>query len=285
MRTQLAGDDPIQATRKRPPMFLHATARALPGLRPFESDAAARRLMECLRRAWPSALAASVMPNHLHLVVEAEDAARERARLARAAAAFSRHLGRGRIWVPIPEPTRVADCRHLQRTVRYVLLNPCRAGLVSDPLCWPHSTLRGVLGAEYDAWVSAAELAAALGPRPEFRDWFHRYVAADSRIPPEARKLLRPARPSEVPCVLLSDIVAASVCATPWSPPSVQRLAVVLLARSQGWRDMASLTSASGLSERQIRRLAGRTEHSLLAAAALCLGDPRLRVTLKPNWQ
>jgi hypothetical protein len=85
--------------------------------------------------------------------------------------------------------------------------------------------------------------------------------------------------------VPLSDIVAAAVCATPWSSPTAQRLAIVLLAHSQGWKDTASLMHASGLSERQVRRLAERSNPPLLGAAALCLGDHRLRADPQPNGQ
>ena len=82
----------------------------------------------------------------------------------------------------MPEATRVADARHVRPTTRYVLLNPCRSQLVSNPLRWPYSTLRGVLGAEYDPWVSAPQLAACIGHVWEIRHWFHRYVASDPRL-------------------------------------------------------------------------------------------------------
>jgi len=238
--------------------------------------------MACLRRIWPRALAASVLPNHFHLLAEAEDAARERVRLARAVAAFARHRGKGRIWEPLPEPTRVADRRHLQRTTRYVLLNPVRAGLVSDPLCWQHTTLRGVLGAEYDPWVPASHLAGALSHRGAFRRWFHAYVAADPRVPDAARIFPQAAPSSDTPAALLADILAAAEAATPWSSEPLRRQAFVLLARHQGWHGTREVARASGISERQVHRLAGRFHPELLAAAALCLGDPRLRIASRP---
>ncbi len=265
------------------PMFLHLTARLSFGQRLLESPRSARWMMGCLRRTWPEAVAACVVPSHLHVVAAAESIAAEQARLRRVAAAFSKSLGIRRLWEPIPEPSRIADRRHLERTVRYVVLNPCRSGLASDPLCWPFSTLRGVLGAEYDPWVSASQLARALGRGRRLRAWFHGYVTADSELPAQARVFPQPALPSDVPVVSLGDVLMSADCATPYSSDRTRRAAFVLLARSQGWRSTAALARASGMSERQIRRLACRINPQLLEAAALCLGDARLRVSSVPK--
>jgi hypothetical protein len=266
-------------------MFLHLIARLSFGQRLLESPQSARWMMRCLRRAWPEALAACVMPSHFHVVAATESIAAERVRLRRVAAAFSKHLAGIHLWEPIPEPSRITDSRHLLRTVRYVVLNPCRSGLVSDPLCWPYSTLRSVIGAEYDPWVSASDLAQALGHPRQFREWFHRYVTADSELPPEARIFPRPALPSDVPVVSLGDVLKSAESATPHSSDRTRRVAFVVLARSQGWHTTAALARASGLSERQVRRLARICSPQLLEAAALCLGDARLRVALSPRYQ
>ncbi len=60
----------------------------------------------------------------------------------------NRHRGEpGRqVWLPASPPERVADSKHLQRTLRYVALNPCRDRLVADPLAWPFSGHRDAVG-------------------------------------------------------------------------------------------------------------------------------------------
>ena len=81
----------------RPTMFVHLVACALPGQTPFSTDEAARWMMQVLRRTWPEALAACLMPSHLHLLLACADAEQERKRLARVAAAFSQHTGEKRV--------------------------------------------------------------------------------------------------------------------------------------------------------------------------------------------
>jgi REP element-mobilizing transposase RayT len=260
--------------------FMHMVVRALPGQRPLEAADEVRWMMKRLRSAWPRALAACVMPNHLHLLIEAVQPSVQRVRLARIVAAFGRHFGRGRLWEPVPQPVRVPDRKHLQRTVRYVLLNPSRARLVSDPLCWAPSTLRGIIGAEFDPWVSASRLAAALGERWSSTRWVHAYVSRDPDAVGTARSFPRAAPPSDIPRVPVNDIIVAVKAATPWSSAPVRRHGLVLLAWAQGWRDAELLARVAGVSTRQIYRLAQDPQPALLAACALCLGDVRLRTGL-----
>ena len=222
-------------------------------------------------------MAACLMPSHFHLLCEVAEPRVERIRLSRVVAAFSRRFGARRIWDRVPEPSRVPDRKYLQRTVRYVLLNPCRSRLVDDPLCWRFSTLRGSIGAEHDPWVPASRLAAELGRAGNFERWLHAYVSRDPDAALRARSFPSPAIACDVPRIPLADILAAALAATPWSSVSVRRHAFVLLALAQGWRDTALLAEASGLGRSQIYRLSRQPDAPLLAAAALCLGDPRLR--------
>lgn len=257
--------------------FSHLVARTLPGQTPLADDAAAWWMMCALRCAWPDALAASVLPNHLHLLLACVDPSAERAKLARLAAAFSRHVGQKRVWLPVEAPRAVSDRAHLQRTVRYVHLNPCRSGLVDDPLEWPYSTHRGVVGAVADPWVSSGRLGSAIHFRgSRFRDWYCRYVSVDANGDAQRVCAPQPAKARGVPTAPLSAVVRAAISATPWSLRHVRRLAVVVLARHQGWRDTRLLAQAAGVSQRQIQKLMRQHSDELLSAAALCLGDVRL---------
>jgi hypothetical protein len=261
-----------------PTMFFHLVARALPGQAPLAEDAAAWWMLHALRRAWPDALAACVMPSHLHLLLDCVSPSLERAQLARVVGAFSRHVRQARIWRPVETPRPVSDYAHLQRTVRYVHLNPCRSELVDDPLKWPYSTHRGIVGAIVDPWVQADRIRAAIRYRGSaFRAWYHLYVSAERGAAYSRHAALVPSPPKDVPEVPLASIFEAAVAATPWSSKHVQRLTFVQLARHQGWRDTRLMAQALGIGPRHVRCLAREPSAGLLSAAALCLGDPRLR--------
>jgi hypothetical protein len=257
----------------------HAVAHTLltaPG--PLSVPAVAWRLMHRLRAAWPTGLAACVMPSHVHLIVQAPSSERVRRHMAQVLGGLSHHFGLRRLWAPVPPPREIPDPNHLLRQIRYVHLNPCRAGLVHDPMSWPWSTHRGVLGAEVSPWVSAARLADALGRSPrDFARWLHGYVSADPTAAVEGTSLPTPASPQGVPSAPLARVIEAAAAATPWSAAHVRRHAAVLLAMHQGWRSSAAVGRALGISARRVRVLAGEPDAQLLAAAVLCLGDVRLR--------
>jgi hypothetical protein len=102
---------------------LHLVDRALPGQYPLTDPHSGWEMMRALRRAWPDALAACVMPNHLHVLVASDSPAQEQARLSKVIGGFTRRAHGQWIWQPVPSPTLVADRSHLQRTIRYVHLN------------------------------------------------------------------------------------------------------------------------------------------------------------------
>ena len=66
--------------------------------------------------------------------------------------------------------------------MRYTVLNPSRAGIVDDPLSWPWSTHRDVVGAIADPWVTAERLGAALGSRMASAQDIHAYVSGDPSV-------------------------------------------------------------------------------------------------------
>ena len=51
------------------------------------------------------------------------------------------------LWGRVPVPKVLTGRKELSTTIRYVVLNPCHARLVDDPLAWWWSTLRDVVGA------------------------------------------------------------------------------------------------------------------------------------------
>jgi putative transposase len=103
-----------------------------------------------------------LMPNHVHLVVipeSAEGLSRFMGQVHRAwGQRINKRLGRkghfcqGRFWC------YVMDRRHYLAAVRYVLLNPVRAGLVRKPEDWPYSSIRAHLAREDNVLVTVAPL-------------------------------------------------------------------------------------------------------------------------------
>jgi hypothetical protein len=117
-----------------------------------------------------------LMPDHLHLLAQRVD----QRRLRGAMSGHSRWLGHRReqpglrLWRPYEPPEPITNPEHLQRTRRYVLLNPCRAYLVGDPLAWPWSTHRDACGL---SWPRARK---AVGDPVDF----HGYVSRDRSVDP-----------------------------------------------------------------------------------------------------
>lgn len=259
-------------------MFMHLTARALPGYKPMLDPITAWWLMWRLRLAFPTVLAACVMPDHLHLIAALAYASDARARLARVLSRMAVRAGLRHLFERVPEPQVVPNGAHLERQLRYVHLNPCRAKLVSDPLAWPWSTHRGLVGAEANPWVSAESLAQALGRKADdVATWLHRYVSADPSVSPTGSPCPAPCPPRAVPTVPLDVVRRAALSATPWSSPSERRAAIVTLASEQGWRDQVAVARAAGLTPRSVRRLMSAPGDAVSARPSqICLADRRL---------
>ena len=254
-------------------MLWHLVARSAIGAWPLSSADACDRLWSALRRRFPHAVAAALMPNHVHLLVEADDPEEARRAFAQCLAGLSRHLG-GPVWQRVPAPEPVRDGKHLARQIRYLHLNPCRDGLVYDPLCWRWSTHRGAVGVELDPWVSPLDMAALLRRR-DIERWLHDYVSSDPSVNTAGTPFPVPAAPQTVPLVSLADIATAANSVTYRAP--LRHKLFVLLARHQGWRDTRLIAESVGLSSDHVARLTRQTAPELLRVGALYLGDARLR--------
>lgn len=126
-----------------------------------------------LVRALPGLRQLVLMPDHFHALHPSD----RRWDLGVAMRSFARWRGtRLRdarpLWRPQPEPVAIPDRLHLQRTERYLALNPSRAELVEDPLAWPLSSYRDAVG-----------LSAQPVRRPvEDPHAFHHYVSSDPTV-------------------------------------------------------------------------------------------------------
>lgn len=270
------------------PRWFHLTARVTRNGPDLCREDAGAWLFAHLRDAFSDAIAALLMPDHPHLVLATADPAACERRLARLLGQLGRRFGvEGQICLGASAvPIRGGDV--LARQVRYVVLNPCRAGLASCPLAWPWSTHRDVVGAIVDPWVGGARLARALGqPSMGFAARHHAYVSADPHAKVGGTPFPRPAAPRAMPTVPLRTIAEAAAAAMRVPVAAIQsrglaRALFVALACEQGWNHPTKLAEVCGVQARVIPALARSVEATALAAARLCLGDARL-LSLAPK--
>jgi hypothetical protein len=230
-------------------------------------------------------MAAVLMPDHVHLVTPAVDLEEARRTLARIVG----NLTRARLapaalyWGPVDTPQPIADVPKLLRQLRYVALNPVRAGLAPDPLAWPWSTYRDVMGAIAEPWVTDARIAALVGrPCAGFRDSFHRYVSADPACNVAGSPGVRSATAVELAGAPLAWLADAAAAATRGAPDDVRRRsstrAVFLaLASRAGSHSPLRLARASAITPSGVHACWSK-ETNPLDSALLCLGDARLRI-------
>lgn len=152
--------------------MFHHVARALPGTLLFRTHPEAAALWARLT-ALDGLVAACLMPDHVHVVL----AHGEATALSGVRSGYSRWRNRrrgdaGSAWQVPPPPESLPDALHRERTVRYVHLNPCRAGIVKDPLEWPWSTHRDAVG---------LARAPAVPPRRDPAA-FHAHVSGDPSV-------------------------------------------------------------------------------------------------------
>jgi len=267
----------------------HLVAHMGFGRKDLADPVVAGRVWDGMRRVFPDALSALVMPDHVHLTDETEAPDRARKDLARVLSRATYGMGR-RLWLPVPAPEVIREDR-LRTVLRYVLLNPCRKGLTDDPVQWIWSTYRDVLGAVARPWVDPGRLARRLGEREAgFELRFHRYVTADGRVSEEARQGFRPATSATIPSRSLEEIALAAGASLRCSPDEIRRRgsarqAFLALARAQGWKDSEVLAEACGVTPRAIRRCGVPVEAGVLRAGLVCLGSKRWTRTFEGGWK
>lgn len=272
-------------------MYAHYVARARRGLAPLFMDGTARWLWDQLRAAFPEALAALLMPDHVHLI--AKLGRRRRRTLAAILGALARYFELGQVWERVPEPRPLPSIDKLRRGVRYDLLNPCRSWkffgesirLVRDPLMWPWSTLRDVIGATVDPWTPCDRLEEALDWRsPDFASSFHAYVSSDPTVHVRGTPFPIAASRRSVPMEPLGRIGQAVLSATRQPSDALTqrgptRTMFAGLAYHQGWSRPDLIAGACGAHRNTVARLAQRCSETLIKPAALCLGDSRLMIS------
>ncbi|KQV87005.1 REP-associated tyrosine transposase [Pelomonas sp. Root1237] len=120
-----------------------------------------------------------LMDNHLHLLLTppaADALSRMMQALGRRYVAWfnTRHQRSGTLWEGRFRAGLVEGERHLLACIRYIELNPVRAGLCQDAAQWPWSSAAHHLGLNRSALVTEHELYWSLGNTPFEREHAYR---------------------------------------------------------------------------------------------------------------
>lgn len=126
-------------------------------------------LRYCSRQAGTAVWAWCLMPNHVHLILVPAHSGGLRAALAETHRRYTWAVNRREDWRGHLWQSRFASCpmdeAHLNACVRYVELNPVRAGLVARPEHWPWSSARTHLGLTDDRLTDVGPM------RQRVEDW------------------------------------------------------------------------------------------------------------------
>lgn len=153
----------------------HVTQRGNRRERTFFEDADYKRyrtmLGDAARRAGAQVWAYCLMPNHVHLIVVPSDQDGLRRTFADAHRRYTglinaRHQWTGHLWQGRFGAVAM-DEAHLLAAVRYVALNPLRAGLARRARDWPWSSTPAHIERKDDALVTVAPLLERYGNLPD----------------------------------------------------------------------------------------------------------------------
>jgi hypothetical protein len=226
-----------------------------------------------------------LMPDHIHVLLKPEAVPSLLAALRGFARWRNHHRGeRGPVWDRGARAQPVSGWDHAARLDRYVHMNPCRAGLVRDPLAWPFSTHRDAVGLA----VPCARR------RVKDPDAYHRNVSADRSTDMMGTQL--PAMPTtdRGRHAQVSEVLAAvsALTRTPTeclrSDQSARRL-LIRAAKTLTAAPVQQVAGAAGVSRRTVQRVPARRDAAVVAVervlrddrfSALRLGDLRRR----PEW-
>jgi len=271
-------------------MLFHVTARLLRSDFRLTDQPVGSWLWQRLRDKFPEALSAVLMPYHLHLQAAGTAAASIHQQLRNVVHSLARcRQFNGLKWEPVAPPQPIPDIRYARRQLRYLALNPCRAGLTNDPLYWPWSTHRDVVGATARPWVNAERLAIALElPVRHFAERHHEYVSGDPSASVTSTPFPKPLPASTEPSTSLERIALAAVASNRATAADLcrrtpTRYYFLKLSLRHGWRSAPQLARACDLTPRAVRKAWCRPAPKNLEAGSLCLGDERLTAYLRPS--
>jgi putative transposase len=126
------------------------------------------------RKSCTSVWAWCLMPNHVHLILVPAHEDGLRAALAPAHTRYAAEINRRHGWCGHLWQGRFGsfpmDEAHLHACLRYVELNPVRAGLAARPEAWPWSSARAHLGLASDGLTDLAAMRGRIDDWRAFLD-------------------------------------------------------------------------------------------------------------------
>lgn len=131
-------------------------------------------LREAARKARAAVWAYCLMPNHVHLIIVPSDEDGLRRTFAETHRRYTSYINArlrvtGHLWQG-RFASVVMDEEHLAHAVRYVSLNPVRAGLVEHAADWPYSSVAAHIAGQDDALVQVAPVLERYGDFSSFLD-------------------------------------------------------------------------------------------------------------------
>ena len=245
--------------------MVQLVARSVKGTLLFLRWSEARHLWDLLADALGSANSLMLMPDHVHAIVKDKPAP-----FGRALAAYARwrNAARGEngpVWRRTPAPQAFQDAAHARRAVRYQALNPCRKGIVADPLAWTFSTHRECVGLTLTPIRSRVSDAVA----------HHAYVSGDPSVDVAGTEL--PVRRASTPGERELEAVTSELLRVPLADlrneRDARRLLIQLARDWAGWGP-GRAAEFCGVDPSTVWRAPqlGRDAERL---AATVVGDPR----------
>ena len=264
-------------------LSFHAAVRTRFGQTPFLNPIVAEHTWQKIKKLFPDAYAAVIMPNHFHLLTPAMHSNEIETRLAILIRALSHQFRLGeKYWEPISPAICIPDEQHLHRQIRYIHLNPCRKKLVSCPIEWKYSTHRHGLGLCLKPWRGPQKIIGKLAKTQILTQQtianFHRYVSSDPSCNVQGTPLPTAALPETFSKFSLQDIQQTVQSLSPLSN-AVRRKLLFWLMEDQGFHDREVQSQVMGVGYRRIQQLRhrpGPKPHTLQLLRTV-LNDSRLR--------
>jgi putative transposase len=144
-------------------------------------------LRDAIRRFGWRCLTYCLMVNHYHLLLQtphANLAPGMRDLNGGYARAFNRRHGRvGHVWQARYNSQLVQETDYVRAAIRYIVLNPVRAGSVSSPEQWPWSSHAAIIAGTTDPVVETAALLQQFAAGPaQPADEYRLFVEGDQRL-------------------------------------------------------------------------------------------------------
>ncbi len=186
---------PRLACAESPGVPLHVVQRGLGGAPCFSGPRDRLAYLEVLRdgalRSACAVHAYALMGNHVHLLLTPARAGGATRLMSSLAERFGRHLAEAyghesAVWEDRFDGTPVHAQRYLFACMRYIELNPVRAGLVAEPSAYRWSSFRANAAGQDDALLTPHAVYYALGRSKSARCAAYRamFTPDDMRLEP-----------------------------------------------------------------------------------------------------